>query len=131
MRLNNSVQAQIERDKAQMLECAKAFRHSTIARPWLDALLVSRGQSKESGALVSLDSTPEQSGELHRGIWINHESKFFSFAAVASYATRELIDVEEWHDVTDSTALDSHAPGIGKSFGQRAIETLDELQRLQ
>ena len=127
-RLNNSVQAQIERDKEQMLECAKAFRHSTIARPWLDALLASRGQSKESGALVLLDSTPEQSGELYRGIWINHERKFFSFTAVASYATSELIDVEEWRDVTDSTDFNAHVPGIGKSFGQRAIETLDELQ---
>lgn len=129
-RLNNSVQGQIERDKEQMLERAKAFRHSTTARPWLDSLLASRGQSKELGALVLLESTPEQNGELHRGIWINHDRKFFSFVAVASYARGELIEVEEWLDVTESTDFNAHLPGIGKSFGQRAIETLDELQRL-
>ena len=120
-----SVQSQNDRTRARIEEVASWFTQSNSPAPWLIELLVDRGVPPDAGILVQFAETPEQDGNLCKGIWLSESRRFWSFEAVVPRTGSSAVTVEYFRDITSEFSLDAHLPGVGKSFGCLAVEVLD------
>lgn len=116
----------VEQQNAESLtEIQRTVRAFKLPPAWLDSLLDSNGLKAADGLLVKLTDIPEQGGgSWLKGVWLTNSLSFWEFELVASNWRGELKSVEEFKDVTATTAVEPGQPGTGKSFGWLAYEAL-------
>ena len=127
MSIQRNVQRQNADTKAEIRRVADMFRCKPLSFTWLTSLLQKEGVNNKSGILVDLSETPEQEGILMSGLWLCGTGEFWEFAVMLSLSTRELIDVEEFRNVTASVLIEPSIPGTGNSFGFLAHQVQDEV----
>src|SRR5690349_9322968 len=121
MALKQDVQQQNEAARLTIASTATTFRSDPLKYPWLTCELQKRGIDLAAGILVSLDSLPEQGGELKSGIWLTPDRRFYRFEVLVSRDSNDPDTVESWEDVTATTLVNAHQRGTGQSFGWLAI----------
>ncbi len=126
MSLQLNVQQQIEARKVEIRRTMRLASSNAVGLSWLVPLLESKLVPVANGALVQLNETPEQGGSLFCGIWLTEDREFWRFAVLASRSAGELLDIEEFSNITAAISTSGNLPGIGKSFGTVAIEVLSE-----
>jgi hypothetical protein len=124
---NPNVQQQNAASKDQIRKLSNSFRADRLGYAWLIVALQQASLLVEQGILVQLDQVPEQEGMLFKGCWLTTQKHFFSFDVMVPRRDEEVISVELWEDVTERVLINSHLPGRGKSFGQLAVEVLEEI----
>jgi|SRR6185437_12394128 len=124
MPFQRNVQQQNANSKAKIQRVAEAYKRDTTSYAWLCAVLQSKGLDEKSGVLVRLSETPEQEGRLMSGIWLTRSREFWEFAIMLAYAGQDVIEIEEFRNVTESVPVTDSAPGTGKSFGYLAYQVL-------
>ncbi|MFD0725578.1 hypothetical protein ACFQ0E_08200 [Lysobacter brunescens] len=112
-----------------MLETAQAFSRHPERYEWLRALLATYALDSHDGVLVELKSVPDQGCWAHSGLWLTADGRFIRFAADETYGARPLdgsgrIEFTRIEDVTTSTSVSQHVPGVGMSDGYLAFEAL-------
>jgi hypothetical protein len=125
MPIQRNVQQQNADAKAEIQRVAETYKCGTTSFAWFRTVLQSKGLDEKSGALVKLSETPEQEGSLMSGIWLTQSREFWEFAIMLSRAEREVIEIEEFRNVTKSIPVTDSAPGVGKSFGYLACQVLE------
>ena len=92
---------------------------------WLGGLLASHGLDPQAGILVEYDTVEDQGRELCHGTWLTRSRRFWSFEVWVAPGAKPQVEIFE--DVTALTSTAGHYPGLGKSFGALALETLEQL----
>lgn len=126
MSLQLNVQQQNGIAKAEIIHASESFRQGAKHIAWLGNYLQSQGIDPSNGVLTRLTTTPDQAGELVRGVWLTAKQDFWEFDALMDRNSWQLIEVERFENVTDSITIDSNLKGVGKSFGCLALEVLHE-----
>ncbi|MBC5786393.1 hypothetical protein H8N03_25875 [Ramlibacter sp. USB13] len=123
-----SSQRDVSQQNAGSLEQIGLISSEYEMRPsrvnWLRSVLASRGIDPTAGLLVRLQEVPEQEGQYFRGTWLTTAGRFWDLAAMLSRDYREVVELDEFDDVTEQTLVSAHVPGTGKSFGYLALEAL-------
>lgn len=112
-----------------ILENAQAFSRHPERFEWLRAMLAMYSLDQHDGVLVELRSVPDQDCWVHYGLWLTAEGRFIRFVAEEAYGARPLdasgrLEHTSIEDVTTSTPVSQHVPGVGKSNGYLALEVL-------
>ena len=124
-----NVQEQNAVQKHFMREHALNFRNSPSRYIWLYKSLVEKGIDVQNGLLLSLNSCIEEGPvEEFDAIWATYENRFYKVSVVLEYGTQNLIEVEEFSDITSDIEFNAHKKGTGKSFGILALELINELK---
>ncbi len=123
-----NVQEQNRDTQQRIRAIASAFEADPLRFSWLIEVLQSKAVSPRNGILMSLSQTPDQEGELHRGLWLTKQRQFFEFAVMLSRIDSEP-KLEEWKDVSSQMTVNAHQPGTGKSLALLALEVLDGSHR--
>ena len=92
---------------------------------WLAGLLASHDLDPEGGILVEYDTVDDQGRQLCHGTWLTRSRQFWSFEVWVAPGAKPQVEIFE--DVTSLTSTADHYPGLGKSFGALALETLEQL----
>ncbi len=124
-----NVQQQNALIRQGIVEAASYFAGHRVEMAWLEAVLRAHGLDPDAGMLASLYTNPEQGGHWCRCVWLTRERRFWESVVVLAYRTGELVEVEEFKDITASTPVQQHTPGTGASFGWLALQVLEEVRR--
>lgn len=123
-----NVQQQNTLTRQGIVEAASYFAGHRPEMAWLEAVLRAHGLGPDAGMLAGLYMNPEQDGHWCSCVWLTRERRFWEILVVLDYRTGELVEVEEFSDVTASTPVVQHTPGTGASFGWLAVQVLDEVR---
>lgn len=128
-RRQQNVQQQSSHRLEAMLETAHAFARHPERYEWLRALLATYSLDEHDGILVELRSVPDQGCWVHYGLWLTAGRRFIRFVADEAYGARPLdgssrLEDASIEDVTTSTSVSQHVPGVGMSDGYLALEAL-------
>jgi hypothetical protein len=128
-RRQQNVQQQSGNRLEAMLETAHAFARHPERYEWLRAMLATYPLDPHDGILIELRSVPDQGCWVHYGLWLTAEGRFIRFVADEAYGTRPLdgsgrLEYSTIEDITESTPITGHAPGVGRSSGYLALEAL-------
>lgn len=127
MSISLNVGQQNQASKTAIAHIASLFVQKRQLFGWLVQALESQGLDPESGFPVCLAEVPEQEGRFFTGIWLTNQRRFWAFEAIVSRSTGELLCLERLEDITATTEVNAHVPGIGKSFGYLALQVQHEL----
>lgn len=66
---------------------------------------------------------------MHYGMWLTNSGAFLKFVADEAFGSRLLegsgrLEHVELEDVSEQISTSEHLPGVGKSFGRLALDTL-------
>ena len=127
-RQQNVQQQAISRLEA-MIDIARDFAGHAERYEWLRALLATYALDPHDGVLVELSSVPDQGCWAHSGLWLTADGRFIRFVADEAYGARPLdgsghLEYSTIEDVTASTSVSQHVPGVGMSDGYLALEAL-------
>lgn len=128
-RRQQNVQQQSSHRLEAMLETAHALARHPERYEWLRALLATYSLDEHDGILVELRSVPDQGCWVHYGLWLTAGRRFIRFVADEAYGARPLdgssrLEDASIEDVTTSTSVSQHVPGVGMSDGYLALEAL-------
>lgn len=128
-RRQQSTEQQANHRLETMLETAHAFARHPERYEWLRALLATYSLDQHDGILVELRSVPDQGCWVHYGLWLTAGRRFIRFVADEAYGTRPLdgsgrLEYSTIEDITESTSVSEHVPGVGRSSEWLALETL-------
>ena len=124
-----NVQEQNAVTKHFMHERALDFRNSPSKYIWLYKFLIEKGFDIQNGLLLSLNTCIEEGPTLEcDAIWATYENRFYNISVVLKYGTQDIIEIEEFGDISDNIEFNAHKKGTGKSFGILALELLNELK---
>ncbi len=122
MKRNPSVQEQNASTRALIREEA--------LRPldeWLPLILSSHKLEAADGILIRGNWVPTPD-YMFTGCWLTRDQRFWEFEYLVDSITGELIAVEKFVDVTDTTNVSRHNPGYGMSYERLALDVLAELR---
>lgn len=127
-RRQQNVQQQTRSRLEAMIDIARDFAGHPERYEWLRALLVTYALDPHDGILVELRSVPDQGCWVHYGLWLTAERRFIRFVADEAYGARPLdgsgrLEYSTIEDITASTSVSEHVPGVGRSPGYLALET--------
>jgi hypothetical protein len=129
MKAKHTVQEQNALSRQRMLESALAYRRGESHLAWVGPSLELSGIDPSRGALIRSSSVPcGGDEEAAHAEWIGEDRQFHVIEATIRMRTFELIAVDAVRNVTSSTRVSAHEPGIGKSVGWLALEVLEELK---
>ena len=128
-RRQRSVQQQASSRLEAMIDIARNFSIHPERYEWLRALLATYALDSHAGVLVELKSVPDQGCWAHSGLWLTADGRFIRFVADEAYGARPIdgsgrLEDASIEDVTTSTSVSQHLPGVGMSDGYLALEAL-------
>lgn len=117
--------------RQRLLQCALAYRRREPGLAWIEAVLIQSGIDPYKGALFKSTSVPcggdEESAYAE---WVGEDGQFYLLEATVRRHTSELITIDSCRNVTSSTSISAHEPGIGKSVGRLALEVLVAIKHI-
>lgn len=126
-----NVQQQNALLKQGMADTVRAFRNRQPDQEqylWLLELLAHAGLHPDEGILLSHVSIPSGCNEAFTYVsWLTKTARFFQLNGVIDTSKNEIVEIESVKDVSDKIIVSAHVKGIGKSWGQLAMELLDEI----
>ncbi|HEY1138054.1 MAG TPA: hypothetical protein VGE64_11260 [Xanthomonadaceae bacterium] len=133
-RRQQNVQQQSSSRLEAMLDTAHAFARHPERYEWLRAMLATYALDQHDGILVELRSVPDQGCWVHDGLWLTAAGRFISFVADEAYGALPLdgsgrLEYSSIEDVTASTSVSEHIPGVGRSSGWLALEALKVVRK--
>ncbi len=128
-RRQQNVQQQASSRLEAMIDIARDCAGHPERYEWLRALLATYALDSHDGVLVELKSVPDQGCWAHSGLWLTADGRFIRFVADEVYGARPLdgsgrLEYSTIEDVTTSTSVSQHVPGVGMSDGYLALEAL-------
>ena len=122
-----AIQRNVQQQAAETRATIKRAAAIGVTLPqWLRSALQRHALPPQVGLLVRYFVVPEQNGDVHAGIWLTDSLEFWEFEVVVSRETQQMLDVEEFVNVTASYPAVAALPGTGPSFGYLARQVLDE-----
>ncbi|MFZ6760420.1 hypothetical protein ACO0K9_24725 [Undibacterium sp. Ji50W] len=116
--------------KQGMANTAHAFRNRQPDQKeyqWVIELLTHAGLHPAQGILLSYVSIPCGSNEAFAyASWLTTATRFYEMNGVIDTSKSEIIEIESVTDVSDQIVVSVHLKGVGKSWGQLAVELLGE-----
>jgi hypothetical protein len=120
-----NVQAQVAMRKRTIAETA--LKHLQAPVRGVIQLLEAKDMAFPSGVLVSLTAYPACCEHIYTGIVVSRSDRFFQFVVELSQDESEVLNLEEWIDITNETEISNHKRGIGRTFGALALEVRNEI----
>lgn len=120
-----NVQAQVASRKRIVAETA--LKHLRAPVRGISQLLEARNMAFPNGVLVSLTAYPACCEHKYTGIVVSRSDQFFQFVVELSKDEGEVLNLEEWIDITNETEISNHKRGIGQTFGALALEVRNEI----
>lgn len=120
-----SIQRNVAQQNDDTLAEIKRAAMAAHSLPWLTKLLLTHGAPTD-GVLARLSVIPEQEGDFYVGIWLSSDEQFWDFALTVERSSAQVLEVERFGNITETTTISAHLPGVGKSFGHVAKQLLRE-----
>ncbi|MFZ6721690.1 hypothetical protein [Undibacterium sp. Ji49W] len=125
-----NVQQQNALHKQNMANTVQAFRNRLPGQKqyrWVLELLDHARLHPAEGILLSYGSTPCGSNEAFAHVlWLSATARFYELNGIIDTDKSEILEIELVTDISGQTIVSAHLKGIGKSWGQLAIELLAE-----
>ena len=124
----HNVEEQCALKRCDILNTALAYRSYAEYLDWVRPVLKKSNLDPDDGILLSVAMTPCGGGEEATYLdWLTKDGQFYSIGATINRESGELW-LETVKNVTESTDVNCHLPGTGKSFGCLAYEVMKELE---
>ena len=127
MKPHNNVAAQNERVTQDIAELTAKFRSETEFFPTaLYKFLNSRNVTPSLSVMISA-SRDEQGINPIVGLLLTQDGRFYDFDLDCDSSGTNVVDINEWTDVTDQQNMCSTNPGTGIGLGYTAMEVQKRL----